>query len=140
MKKIIEINGVKLEVDLREATAIESYKVGDNVKVLKKQYQDSFRSCPGVIIGFDDFAQLPTILIAYLEVSYSSVKIEMVYLNSETKDIEICRSNENDIFIDQSSVVSQMQAEIEKKKMEVRELESKMAYFNDKFKMYFQKQ
>ena len=32
-KTQIEINGVKLEVDLRNATRIDEFKVGDNVKV-----------------------------------------------------------------------------------------------------------
>jgi len=33
-KKIIEVNGVKLEVDLSSAKVIEEYRVGDVIKVL----------------------------------------------------------------------------------------------------------
>lgn len=32
-KKIIEVNGIKMEIDLREAKIINNYKVGDSVKL-----------------------------------------------------------------------------------------------------------
>ena len=32
-KRIIDINGMKMEVDLRTAKRIDTFKVGDNVKV-----------------------------------------------------------------------------------------------------------
>lgn len=48
-KRIIEINGVKLEIDTREAVSIDTVKVGDPVKVLIKDYS-SYKSFPGVVI------------------------------------------------------------------------------------------
>lgn len=59
-KTIVEINGIKLEVDLRTAKRVEEYKVGDMVKVLKKEYGDSYKSYAGMIVGFDAFVALPT--------------------------------------------------------------------------------
>ena len=38
-KRIIEINGIKMEVDLRNAKRIDTFKVGDPVKVLDMTYQ-----------------------------------------------------------------------------------------------------
>ena len=35
-KRIVEIGGVKIEVDLRTAKRVDSYRVGDPVKVLTK--------------------------------------------------------------------------------------------------------
>jgi hypothetical protein len=32
-KRIVEIDGVKIEVDLRSAKRIDTFRVGDNVKV-----------------------------------------------------------------------------------------------------------
>ena len=37
-KRIIEVNGVKLEVDMRYARKIEELRVGSRVKVLIKNY------------------------------------------------------------------------------------------------------
>lgn len=37
-KRIIEVNGVKLEVDLRNARRVDEFRVGSPVKVLVKNY------------------------------------------------------------------------------------------------------
>ena len=56
--RTIEINGIKLEVDLRTAKRIDQFKVGDNVKVLKKN-GGNFQGVPvtdiagELILGFD---------------------------------------------------------------------------------------
>ena len=39
-KRIVEIDGVKIEVDLRTAKRIDTFAVGDNVKVLCKEYNN----------------------------------------------------------------------------------------------------
>ena len=74
-KRIIEVNGVKMEIDLRNAKVVENYKVGDYVKVLIKEY-NSYKSYIGNIIVFDNFEKTPTIVIAYLKNEYSSSTID----------------------------------------------------------------
>jgi len=135
--RIVEINGVKLEIDLRQAKTVENYKVGDSVKVLMKRYGDTYASNPGVIIGFDNFVALPTIIIAYLEMDYSSGRICFAHLNSATKDIEICPANENETPIQKSHVVDMLNREILKKQEEAREAENKLEYFLKYFECYF---
>ena len=63
---VIEINGSKFDVDFREAKEINTFKVGDKVKVLKKKYLEHV-VYPGIIVGFEQFQKLPTIVIAYLD-------------------------------------------------------------------------
>ena len=135
--KIVEINGVKVWVDLRQCKVIEEYKVGDPVKVLIKKYSDTYESHAGVIIGFDDFKVLPTIVIAYLEASYSSAEIKWVYFNSKSQDIEICPLNTLDKFIDKSHALNLLDNNIEKKKLELEELQGKKKYFEKEFACYF---
>jgi hypothetical protein len=139
MKKIIEINGVKLEVDLREATTIESYKIGDNVKVLIKDYSDKYMSYPGVIIGFDDFKEMPTMIVAYLKIEYASAEIKFVHINSGSEGVEMCPANIEELHFDRSFVVEKLDAEITKKQMEVSDLVAKKKYFETKFQKYFSK-
>lgn len=69
-KRIIEINGIKLEVDMRSARRIDEFKVGDSVKVLdSRDDKNVMRS--GVITDFANFKELPTIMVAvYKEGSY----------------------------------------------------------------------
>ena len=65
--KIVEISGIKLEIDERTARTVEQYKVGDRVRVLVKSYGDNYSIYPGVIAGFAAFTQLPSIELMYLE-------------------------------------------------------------------------
>ena len=90
-----------------------------------------------MIVGFDQFQNLPTIVIAYLKVDYSSSAIEFVYINSETKDIEICQINDWDIPYSKQQIIDRMNREIDKKQEELRELESKKSVFLNMFGKYF---
>lgn len=127
---IIEINGIKMEVDLRSAKKIETYKIGDNVKVLVKEYS-TYASYPGVIIGFDGFAQLPTITVCYLKTGYNA-EVKFVYVNSETKDIEIVHMTDAD-KMELNLAPEQLDREILKKEAEIADLKAKKAYFLENF-------
>lgn len=137
-KRIIEIGGIKMEVDLRYAKTIDSYKIGDNIKVLKKEYGDSFKSYPGVIVGFDNFQQRPTIVIAYLKIDYSDAKVEFLYLTQDTKDFEICPMVGMDAVIDRASAVETLDREIVKAEEKLAELKLRKAYFLQNFGKYFE--
>lgn len=136
-KRIIEINGVKMEVDLRHAKVIDSFKVGDTVKVLTKNYS-GYTSHVGMIVGFDEFEKLPTIIVAYLKLEYSSSAIEFVYYNAEAKDVEICKINDWDIPYSKQQIIDKMDREIDKKEEELRELNSKKSLFLSMFGKYFE--
>lgn len=133
-KRIIEINGVKLEVDLRHAVAVESYKVGDKVKVLRKGWSDSYTSHVGVIVGFDAFQVRPTIIIAYLKDS----EIEYLYYNSESKDCEICMACDEDLPFTKERVLEKLHNDISKKQRELEEAQFKVANFERWFGRYFE--
>ena len=135
-KRVIEIQGVKFEVDLRSAKRIEEFKVGDRVKVLRKDYQ-SYKSHPGVIVGFDNFRKLPTIIVAYVDVDYSKAAVKFVYFNQQTEDVELC-VNSDDLALDKARVLEYMDAAIHKAQEEVIGLERKKKYFLTRFGQYFE--
>jgi len=135
-KKIIEINGVKMEVDLRNCRVIENFRVGDNVKLLIKQY-DSYKDSAGVIVGFDNFKERPTIIIAYLDVSYSEASIKFAYFNKDTKDIEMVQANDNDLPFKKSRVLELLDKDILKKEKELEEAKHKKDHFLAWFGKYF---
>lgn len=138
-KKIVEVNGVKLELDMRQGTLrnVDSFKVGDNVKLLKKEYE-AYKSYPAVIVGFDEFPNMPTIVIAYLESSYGSNDIKFAYINSASKDLELCSMNTMEVVINKSLVLDQIDRLIDAKEREVTELKTKRSYFVDMFGRYFE--
>jgi hypothetical protein len=135
-KRIIEINGVKMEIDLRNAKRLDTFRVGDPVKVLVKEYS-GYSSNLGVIVGFDEYNKLPTIIVAYIKSEYSSAEIKFAYIHAEAKDIEICAINEWDIPYSKSDIISKMDREINKKEEELRELSEKKRYFLNAFGKLF---
>lgn len=134
-KRIIEINGVKLEVDLSTARKVDEFKVGDNVKVLKKSY-NSYKVCPDVIIEFVNFKSLPTIVIAILENEYSP-QIEFVYYNAELEGVEVVLTCEHELILEKNSVLQKMEREIEKKQAEIADIVAKKQYFLKHFDKHF---
>jgi hypothetical protein len=135
-KRIVEINGVKIEVDLRTAKRVDNFKVGDHVKVLIKEYS-SYKSNLGVIIGFDEFKNLPSIVVAYLNISYSCVEIKFLTINSETKDVEIAPCQDQDLVFEKADILGNFDREIEKKREEIRDIERKKNYFLHHYSKYF---
>jgi hypothetical protein len=135
-KRIIEINGVKLEVDLTEATVIDHYKVGDPVKCLIKRYGSSYESVPGVIVGFDAFKKLPTIIVAYLE---GGSAVKFLHLNESSEDVEITAMNAKDLPFEKSRVLDLMDREITKAETTVADLKHKKQFFLNEFGKYFER-
>jgi len=135
--RIVEINGIKIEVDLRTAKRVDQFKVGDAVKILKKKYGDSYESYFGMIVGFDEFKELPTIIVAYLDPSSYSAAVNFVYINFKTTDVEICPHDPDDLGIEKEDVISKFNREIEKKEAEISDLLSKKQYFERMFGRYF---
>lgn len=128
-KTIVEINGVKLEIDLHTAKKVDQFRVGDNVKVLIKEYGERYKSCGGVIVGFDQFEKLPTIVICYCDVDYSKAEIKFVYLNEKSEDIQICHMGDYEKLIDLNMAKEMMDREVAKKEQEVLDLKRKQQYF-----------
>ena len=134
-KRIIEIDGVKVEVDLRTAKRVESFKVGDNIKILDKEYE-SYKVKPGIIVDFAEFQELPTIVIAVFdEGSWSSTpNISFIYYNKNTsKKVEIGSCSEDEIKVSKEGVIERFEREIQKKKNEYEDLKNKLEYFKTHF-------
>jgi len=135
-KKIVEINGVKIEVDLRTAKTVQTYKVGDKVKLLKKAYQ-GWDVCAGIIISFDEFKSLPTVVVAYIDGSYSA-DLKFANINSETKETEIAPAGD-DFVIEKNEVIRRMDNMIKETQLKLDDLIAKKEYFTKKFNAYFEK-
>lgn len=136
--QVVEINGVKLEVDMRSARKIENYRIGDRVKVLIKDYS-SYKPCPGVIVAFDLFEKMPTITVAYIDDKYGDTDIKFAYIHGGEKnqdDPEIAPYND-DITVSKSDVIERINRDINKKQSEIEDLERKKSYFLKNFEKYF---
>ena len=135
-KRVIEINGIKLEVDLTTAKRIDEFKVGDNVKVLQKGGND-YNVLPGVIVEFVNFKELPTMIIATFKQDFWGSRLDFINFNAQTKDVEITLCSEHELKLEKCRVVDKFNIEIEKKKSEMEELINKRDYFEKYFQKYF---
>jgi hypothetical protein len=140
-KRIIEINGIKMEVDLRTAKRIDTFKVGDPVKVLDMSYSTP-QIRAGVIVGFAEFQSLPAIEVMVLTEDYSGVGFAFKTITQKKEgekiEYEIVLYNNYEKIFTRSNVISRFDREIDKKKIEIEELELKKKYFINDFQKAFE--
>lgn len=135
--RVIEIDGVKIEVDLRTAKRIDTFKVGDNVKVLCKSSNSDYKVKPGIITDFANFKEKPTIVVAVLnEGTYwnSNPTIEFIHIYEGMEDkYEIVYASDEDLRLTKDGVIEKFEREIAKKKNEAQDLENQLTYFINHF-------
>lgn len=139
-KTVVEVNGVKLEVDLRYARRIDTLRIGDRVKCLVKGYGGTMNTYPGVVVGFEPFPSLPSIVIAYLDTSaYNGEVLKVKTFNAKTEDFEAVADNDcNSLEVNKSRVLSLLERDIEKKRQELNEAELRREYFLSNFGSFFE--
>lgn len=133
----IEIDGIKVEVDLRSVKKIDVFKIGDNIKVLKKEY-DTFKTYSGVIIDFVAFKERPAIVVAYFEQDYAGVDIRFETITKDTKGIEIAPCLPHEMTINKDRVIDKFNYKIEEQQHKVDELKAKRDYFIKNFSKFFE--
>jgi hypothetical protein len=139
-KTVIEVNGVKLEVDLRYARRVDEIRIGDKVKVLRKQgYGEQFVVHPGIVIGFEPFVQLPTIVVAYVDQDWSKAEIKFLHYNRDVKDVEIVASADEDFHVDRDSLIARFDKQIETKRREIETIEEQKKYFETNFRAFWER-
>lgn len=130
----IEVNGVKLEVDMRYAKRIDVFQVGDTVKVLdKRNNRNDLRT--GVITDFANFKDLPTMMVAVYKAGdyWTAPTIEFIPYNNDTKDIEIVGVSAEELIVSHETITQKFDDEIAKKRDELNDLIIK----RDTFVKYF---
>lgn len=128
--EIVEINGVKFEVDLDKARKVEQYRVGDRVKVLVQKYEKTYESYPGIIVGFEAFDRLPTIVVAYLHNDYSGADLKVVHFNNESSEkLDIAPMLDEEVWFNRNDALERFDREIAKKQFELDDLKARKAYF-----------
>lgn len=136
-KTIIEINGVKMEVDTRTATRVDQFKVGSRVKVLLKSDYSAAEVHSGVIVGFDLFKDLPTLTVMYIKRGYSD-PIQYTFFNTESKNVEIVLDVDEGTPFSKENVIQKMNAEMEKKELELTQLQQSKQFFIDTYGEHFE--
>lgn len=134
---IVEINGVKMEIDLRTAKAVrvDTFKVGSRVKLLRKGYSNEYSVVVGVIVGFDQFKALPSIQVAYIDTGYSETPLKFFTFNASTKDAELILAEEDDLEFNRDQMTAALDRHVEQKRIEL----EKAQHSRELFKKHFGK-
>ena len=138
-KTVVEISGQKFEVDMREAKAITHMKVGDAISVLHdkgEHYTDRYLVCPGVVVGFEDFKDLPTVNICYLQQQYNEAELKVVGINKDSK-IKIAPRTDDILPTAKSYIIDGLDREIVKAEAVLEDANRKKEYFLRNFGMDF---
>jgi hypothetical protein len=137
--QVVEINGMKLEVDMRTAKRVDTFKIGTKVKLLVKSDYGESSVCSGVIAGFEPFEELPTLIVCYIEMTWNEAKLKFVHINEKTRDkYEIVASLDETLPIEKADIVKQMDKAIEAKQQEIADIERKRDYFLKYFNQWFE--
>ena len=134
----IEIDGIKVAVDMRTVKKIDTYRIGDNVKILKKPYSNDYRVYSGVIVDFVNFKELPAIVVAYFNQDYSGTSIQFETITKDTKDVEIAPCLPHELSINKNRVIDKFNYEIQQQQHKVDELKAQRDYFLENFGKFFE--
>ncbi len=139
---IIEINGIKMEVDLRKARIVhDNMRVGSRVKILEKGAYSGPTVHAGVIVGFEPFKELPTVVVAYVKTGYSAGGIEFAYINSKSADKwEMVPSIDDHLPVVKADVLAHFEREINKAQAALHDIEAKRDFFLRHFGIWFAEQ
>jgi hypothetical protein len=136
---IVEINGVKMEVDLRHAKVVhENIRVGSKVKILEKGGYDGPKVHPGVVVGFEPFTDLPTIIVAYVHQNYSESSLKFAYINSKSAEKwDMVPAVDDELPLVKADVLAYFEREAIKKETELHDIHAKRDFFLRHFNAYF---
>ncbi|MDR1176925.1 MAG: hypothetical protein LBK83_15805 [Treponema sp.] len=138
-KRIVEIDGIKVEVDLRTAKIIDHYKIGDPVRVLHPGEGYGCGIKAGVIVGFCEFEKNPAIEILELDYDYSGTNFKTItIIGGQENKVQIAPYDKFEGIFSQSDIVTKFDREIQKKELELSDLKLKKKYFIDEFSKAFE--
>jgi hypothetical protein len=134
-----EVNGLTFEAPTDERRSPLAFKVGDRVKMLKKEYGDNYKAYPGVIVAIDLFKELPTVVVMYSELAYANPpELKFAYLNKASKDLELAPMCEEESSVALKEDVIELFQRAENELLQkVQDLRSRREFFLRKFGVAF---
>lgn len=113
--KIIEINGVKMEIMPQEIKTIQHFKVGERVKLFKKEYS-SWKVMPAIITGITVTDDVSILEILGLIMTYSDVKVERIILTSAdtAREVFIAKIDDYEFNYSQDTAIELLDKNIDK--------------------------
>jgi len=135
-KQIIEINGAKIEVDFDKATKIDTFKIGDNVKIFHKEYTTSteYKVFPAIIVGFTQTDTLIAIECMMMKYDYNGVTFKSIYFTNDAKMNEdkiniLAAVHEGEMLFSYESILDKLDSNINVAEIALSEAKNRKEYF-----------
>ena len=90
----------------------------------------------GVVVGFEPFQKLPTVLIAYLTTDFTGGDVKILAWNSETEDTEVVAATD-DILFDKDEGMRALDRAIDKAEADLASAQERKVYFLKHFRAYW---
>lgn len=136
--KQIEVNGITYSVD-ESMFVTEEIKVGDEVQILKKNY-DSWETFPGVVVQILPFDDKPAVQVVYVDHTYSSVDVKTILITDDTGDSVKMLTKANPIIkLTKERAVDLLQKKITEAEENLEKARYNLEYFNKYLGSYFDK-
>lgn len=139
--QVIEINGQKMEVDMRHAKVVhQNLKIGSAVKLLEKSSYGGSEVYQGVIVSFSMFTDQPTITVAYITSSYSNAELKFAHINESDKSKEkwsLVPCVDDELPLNKTDLIASFDRKIEGHHRDIRDIEEKKSYFLNHFDQFF---
>jgi ribosomal protein L19 len=123
--KELEIKGKKFKIN-QSIEISDTYEVGDNVRLLVKEYSE-MKAYSGLIVAIDDFTDNPAVTVCYITDSCNP-EIKFKTLTPNDKDTQVAKSGNFDESLSINTIISSFENKITSKKGE---LETLMKQFNN---------
>lgn len=139
-QQIINVNGINFAFDGSVAKKIETFKIGDPVKILRKKSGYNSQSIyAGVIVGFDNFQSFPSISVLAIKQDYGSADFVFISINEGNEDYEMIPYGEYEQLFTKQGIVDEFDKQISQAELKLSELKRKKSYFTDEFASAFQR-
>jgi hypothetical protein len=139
-REIVRFGNFEMDVEVTQVNRIESFKVGDAVKLLKKKGSyNQASTMAGVIVGFDNFESSPAIVVLTMEQSYSDVNFSFITITSESEDYDMIHYSGYEQLFTRDNVMRIFDRKIAEAEMKLNEMNAKRSYFDQKFASAFEK-
>lgn len=137
--QIVEINGVKMEVDTRQARVVhQNLKIGSAVKVLVKQSYGDPSVYQGVVVAFDMFPELPTITVAYITSDYTGAELKFAHINAKSVErFSMVPCMDDELPLHKDDLIASFGRKITELERQIRDVEAKREYFLKHFDQFF---
>lgn len=137
--QIVEINGVKMEVDMRHAKVVhDNIRVGSPVKLMVKSSYSQPEVYTGVVIGFLPFEEMPTIQVAYIKSDYGTADLHFANVNEKSAEsFSLVPCYDDELPVNREDMISKFDRQVQKAEAEIRAIQDKKAYFLKHFDQFF---